>query len=106
MKFKPLWKAGLDAHLDLECQAGQACVGIFVRLGHEHGLQPHPYTQPRKRNRNSPSRLRRCARGASARQEEETHHAEEASEDNDVAAENAVSTLDVANIAEKAINDV
>ena len=105
LKFKHIWRSGFDAHLDLECHAGQAWVGIRVRLGHEHGLQS-PGILPSTRNKNSPSRLRRRARRAAARQEEETQHAGEASEDNDVAAENAVSTLDVANIAEKAMKDV
>ena len=39
LKFKHIWRSGFDAHLDLECHAGQAWVGIRVRLGHEHG--PH-----------------------------------------------------------------
>ena len=36
-KFRRLWKAGRDAHLDLESHAGQAWVGLRVRLGHEPG---------------------------------------------------------------------
>ena len=76
-KFKHLWKSGLDAHLDLECHAGQAWVGIRVRLGHEpephHHHHPHIPPQPR-RTRDGPSRQRRRARRAAAREE----HAEEA----------------------------
>ena len=33
-KFKHLWQSGLDAHLDLETHAGQAWVGLRLRLGH------------------------------------------------------------------------
>ena len=32
-KFKNLWKAGLTAHLDIDTHAGQAWVGLRLRLG-------------------------------------------------------------------------
>ena len=52
-KFKHLWKAGLDAHLDLECCAGKAWVGLRFRLGQESGhLHHHPFIPPQ------PSRTR------------------------------------------------
>ena len=78
LQFKHLWRSGQDAHLDLECRAGQAWVGIRVRLGQEPGLQQTPKKQ---RNRNTPSRQSRRARRAAARGEHEDHHAEEAQED-------------------------
>ena len=59
--FKQLLKNGRSAHLDADCHAGQAWIGLHVRLGHvrdhEHGL----------RTRNGPSRQRRRMRRAAAR---------------------------------------
>ena len=100
LKFKHLWRSGLDAHLDLECQAGQAWVGLRVCLGHDNCLLPSPYIP--RRNRNSPSRLRRRARREAARQKE-NQHAEEASGDIKIATEKTVLTVGGAGIAEKAI---
>ena len=61
--FKQLLKSGRSAHLDADCHAGQAWIGLHVRLGHvhdhEHGL----------RTRNGPSRQRRRMRRAAARQQ-------------------------------------
>ena len=51
VKFKQLWRSGQDAHLDMDCHAGQAWVGIRVQLGYEAGLQI-----PIRRNKNTPSR--------------------------------------------------
>jgi hypothetical protein len=75
LQFKHLWRSGQDAHLDLECRAGQAWVGIRVRLGQEPGLQQTPKKQ---RNRDTQSRQRRQARRAAARGKHEDHHASEA----------------------------
>ena len=55
-KFKYLWNAGLEAHLDIDTQAGQAWVGLRLRLGHPPG--PH-HQLPPQIQRNSPSRQRR-----------------------------------------------
>ena len=33
MKFKQLWREGLDAHLDLETHAGNAWVGLKLNFG-------------------------------------------------------------------------
>ena len=33
LKFKSLWKSGLTAHLDLDAHAGEAWVGLRVRVG-------------------------------------------------------------------------
>ena len=83
LQFKHLWRSGQDAHLDLECQAGQAWVGIRVRLGQEPGLQT-----PKSRNRNTPSRQRHRARRAAACGEQEDHDAEEAyGQDDHIASE-------------------
>ena len=83
VKFKNLWRSGQDAHLDMGCHAGQAWVGIHVQLGHVAGHQP-----PNKRNKNTPSRQRRRARRAAAR-DEQLLHAEEAVGQGDHAAEEA-----------------
>ena len=76
LQFKHLWRSGHNAHLNLECHAGQAWVGIRVRLGQEPGLQ----TQ-KKTCKNSPSRQRRRARRAAAKCAKGDHQAEEALED-------------------------
>ena len=65
-KFKSLWNAGLEAHLDVDTQAGQAWVGLRLRLGHPPG--PH-HQLPPNFQRNSPSRQRRREKRAAARQE-------------------------------------
>ena len=36
-KFRHLWKSGLDAQLNLEAHAGEAWVGLHLRLGQEPG---------------------------------------------------------------------
>ena len=72
-KFKQLWKSGVGAHLDLDSHAGQAWVGLCVRLGHlpEPELQPTNSLKRRQKTRNGPSRQRRRARRAAEKQEVE-----------------------------------
>ena len=82
-KFKDLWKSGIGAHLDIDTYAGQAQVGLRVRLGHEPGPPCHQEHEPRLKSRNGPSRQRRQERRA---QERKLPEAEEASR---VEAENA-----------------
>ena len=70
-KFNQLWNAGLNAHLDLDCHAGQAWVGLRVQLGQEPGplhQQLYPNFKPDK-FKESPSRHRRRVRRAADRQE-------------------------------------
>ena len=64
--FKQLWKSGRSAHLDIDSHAGQAWIGLRVRLGHVHVQHDH---QHEVRTRNGPSRQRRRIRRAAARQE-------------------------------------
>ena len=69
-KCHQLWNDGVTAHLDLDTHAGDAWVGLRVRLGQVPGTllcQVHPFHQgvPRKE---SPSRQRRRARRAAARE--------------------------------------
>ena len=69
-KFHQLWNDGVTAHLDLDTHAGDAWVGLRVRLGQVPGPvyhHVHPFTQEVPR-RESPSRQRRRARRAAARQ--------------------------------------
>ena len=63
-KFHQLWKAGLNAHLDLDTHAGIAWVGLCVQLGHVPGPLHH---QAPQKNQDSPSRQRRRDRRAAAR---------------------------------------
>ena len=65
-KFKQLWKSGLQAHLDLDSNAGQAWVGLRLHLGDDPGGPLHRVSHP---NRNSPSRDRRRERRAAEREE-------------------------------------
>ena len=66
--------SGHTAHLDLDTCAGKAWVGLRVQLGHAPG-PPHeqlhhpPFQHPRRRD--SPSRMRRRARRAANRQQQE-----------------------------------
>ena len=81
LKFKVLWKSGLDAHLDLDCHAGQAWVGLRLRLGgvgqqspRGHGVDRHFYDGA---CRVGGSRLRRRERQAAERQQAEVEAVEE-----------------------------
>ena len=65
-----LWRSGQDAHLLEETHAGEAWVSLPVKLGHGQDHQHQDSVQPHlPRNRNGPSRQRRRARRAAARQE-------------------------------------
>ena len=66
-KFHQLWRAGASAHLDLECHAGQAWVGIQVQLGYPHVQNYHQYdTQQFARAARGPSYQRRQERRRAA----------------------------------------
>ena len=62
-KFRNEWQAGTDARLVIECHAGQAWIHLHQPLGY-HPSPPHKH-HPR---RPGPSRLRRRARRAEARE--------------------------------------
>ena len=66
LKFKSLWYAGIDAHLDVDTHAGQAWVGLRVGLGHPPG--PLHRQPPLLKKKDSPSRQRRRARRLEAKQ--------------------------------------
>ena len=59
-KFQHFKRSGKDAHLSLECHAGQAWVHLHVRL-------PQPDQHAQNQRKPGPSRLRRRARRAEAR---------------------------------------
>ena len=79
-KFKHLWRAGCDAHLDINTHAGQAWVGLHVRLGHaqKHHHQ-NLYTNVNKA-RNGFSRQRRRERRAAQRKQAEEATTNESTE--------------------------
>ena len=79
LKFKSLWSSGYDAHLDMDCHAGEAWVGLRLRLGsadrphlHQHGV-----------GKETPSKRRRRERRAAEQQVKKEHsvRAEEAAEE-------------------------
>ena len=65
-KFNQLWNAGLNAHLDLDCHAGQAWVGLRLQLGQAPGPLYEPFHHHYQQSKESPSRQRRRARRAAA----------------------------------------
>ena len=93
-KFYQLWSAGVSAHLDLDTHAGEAWVGLRVKLGHappghhHHLLHPQPFQK-----HVSPSRQRRRARREAARREK----AEEQTVEETVV-EDAVKETDVVDV--------
>ena len=67
VKFRKLWKSGVDAHLEVECHAGQAWVGLRLRLGHAEALHPHHHGVGKE----TPSKKRRRERRTAERQVKE-----------------------------------
>ena len=67
-KFHQLWNAGLNAHLDLDCHAGVAWVGLRLQLGHPPGPKHHQvFPSSGHRKVFSPSYQRRRERRSAAR---------------------------------------
>ena len=66
-KFQKIWQAGKDARFNLECHAGQAWVHLYVYLPQPHP-QPSGEEHGKQHRRPGPSRLRRRARRAAARE--------------------------------------
>ena len=111
--FKRLWQSGISAHLDLDTHAGQAWMGLRVRLGHATG--PHHQHQGHQKGgtRNSPSRQRRRERRAAAREkvaEEVPRDEAEAENEATTAIDNEVNQKEEASnqipIAEQGIDEV
>ena len=91
-KFKHLWHSGVNAHLDVHTHAGQAWVSLHVQLGQAPG-PVHPVFPP-KRKKHSPSRERRRARRAEARQKQAEEALDKAKENEAVKAGPALSEND------------
>ena len=67
-KFRQLWNAGPNAHLDFDCRGGAAFVGLRLELGHAPGPAHHqvdPFYLHRRSY--SPAYQRRRARRSAAR---------------------------------------
>ena len=91
-KFKQLWRAGYGAHLDIDAHAGQAWVGLRVRLE-----PPGPQVERqnvRQKARDGPSRQRRRARRAAVREKasEESNERPEDDEANPVETQSSDNT--------------
>ena len=76
-KFKDLWNSGFDAHLDVDAHAGEAWVGLRVRVGRAPGVL-HP-----KSEGYCPARERRRVRRAAARKEQSDRNVKEEPEESD-----------------------
>ena len=109
-KFNQLWRSGKSAHLNIDTHAGEAWVGLRVRLGHAPVHQEVYHNK--SRTRDSPSRHRRRVRRAAAREVVEAEKAsdeETQSEDTEERAgkatiEEHIEVLDVTKVAEEASN--
>ena len=71
LKFRQLWRAGYDAHLDVKSHAGQAWIGLHVRLGHAQGPLYQDHVRNVNKARNGPSLQRRRKKRADARKQAE-----------------------------------
>ena len=61
-KFRELWRDGQSAHLDIDCHAGEAWVGLRLRLGHLRGGAPQQTREGgRRRGEGYSCRLERRA---------------------------------------------
>ena len=100
-KFHQLWKAGLSAHLDIDTHAGEAWVGLRVKLGHDrehHREGEHPASfYPKEENS---SRQRRRIRRAAARLVQEKESKWESPEVK-VVSEKGTNNVEVENTDEK-----
>jgi hypothetical protein len=102
-KFKDLWKSGIGAHLDIDTHAGEAWVGLRVRLGHAPG-PPHYQVQVQERARNGPSRQRRRERRAQERKQVEAEEASKAVSENETDSVEEVMELATADVVISNLN--
>jgi len=91
-KFRHLWKIGCDAHLDIHAHAGQAWLGLHVRLGHAQGPLHQDLANHVHKSRNCPSRQRHRQRRAAARKEAAQVFG---TESQDIASENTDTNMDI-----------
>ena len=73
--FFKLWRAGKNAHLNIECHAGKVCATLRVNLLRPPHLPPQQHHQSHRRV--GPSRLRRRARRAALRAQAAVQPAED-----------------------------
>ena len=92
-KFNQLWHSGMSAHLDLDTHAGEAWVGLRVRLG-QAPFPPQEAFSNLPRTRDSPARQRRRARRATAREQEQVEQTVAQAEETVVPTENVVSNTE------------
>ena len=102
-KFKDLWKSGIGAHLDIDTHAGEAWVGLRVRLGHAPG-PPHYQVQVQERARNGPSRQQRRERRAQERKQVEAEEASKAVSENETDSVEEVMELATADVVISNLN--
>ena len=97
--FQETWQAGKDAQLFLECHAGQVWMNLQLRLSHPPPPKHHHPQKP------GPSRLRRRARRAEAREAAEKAASSEPStnkETAEVAAQTENTAKETCDVAEQA----
>ena len=102
-KFHHLWKSGLSAHLGLHCHAGEAWVELHAQLSGPHPHQYHGFPKQPIPKRVSPSRNRRRARRAAARNErtQENDIIEKNTAEKVVEETNSTEAVDASNIVEE-----
>ena len=66
-KFHHLWRDGQSAHLNLDCHAGEAWVGLRLRLGHPRAHGRGPQQNHDRVRRRGPGYSRRLERRAAQR---------------------------------------
>ena len=65
-KFEHLWHSGKDAHLSLECHAGQAWLCLRLHLPHRHQDSQQHHHRQRLRRRECRAKARSAAANAAA----------------------------------------
>ena len=65
-KFEHLWHSGKDAHLSLECHAGQAWLCLRLHLPHRHQDSQQHHHRQRLRRRERRAKARSAAANAAA----------------------------------------
>ena len=66
-EFHRLWRDGQSAHLNLDCHAGEAWVGLRLRLGHPRAHGRGPQQNHDRVRRRGPGYSRRLERRAAQR---------------------------------------
>ena len=96
-KFVKLWNAGKQARLFVECEAGVASINLQLHLGNHETHPPTPeHDHPHQPRQPGPSRLRRRARRAAAREVAAANAALVTTASKDAAVQAAVRTADTA----------